>query len=209
MSENARIRVLSVDDHPLMREGLAALINDAPDMTLVAEATNGTDAMREFRAHRPDVTVMDLRLPDMSGIDALVAIRKEFPEARVVVLTTFEGDAEIARAFKEGAAGYFLKTTPPKDLREAIRQVHAGEKTVPRDVGARLVDQLREDPLTPREISVLQEVAAGGGNREIGVRLSIAEETVKVHMKKVLEKLGAVDRTQALVIALRRGIIHL
>ena len=209
MSENARIRILSVDDHPLMREGLAALINDAPDMTLVAEATNGREAIREFRAHHPDVTIMDLRLPDMSGIDALVAIRKEFPEARVVVLTTFEGDAEIARAFKEGAAGYFLKTTPPKDLREAIRHVHAGKKTVPREVGARLVDQLGEDPLTPREIAVLQEVAAGGGNREIGVRLSIAEETVKVHMKKVLEKLGAVDRTQALMIALRRGIIHL
>jgi DNA-binding NarL/FixJ family response regulator len=192
-----------------MREGLAALINDAPDMSVVAEATNGSEAVREFRAHRPDVTIMDLRLPDMSGIDVLVAIRKEFPDARVVVFTTFEGDAEIARAFKEGAAGYFLKTTPPNDLREAIRHVHAGKRTVPREVGARLVDQLREEPLTPREISVLREVAAGGGNREIGVRLSIAEETVKVHMKRVLEKLGAVDRTQALMIALQRGIIHL
>ena len=209
MSENARIRVLSVDDHPLMREGLAALINDAPDMTLAAEASNGREAIREFRAHRPDVALMDLRLPDMSGIDVLVAIRKEFPDARVVVLTTFEGDAEMTRAFKEGAAGYFLKTTPPQDLLEAIRRVHAGKKTVPREVGARLVEQLGEDPLTPREISVLQELAAGGGNREIGVRLSIAEETVKVHVKKVLEKLGAMDRTQAVVIALRRGIIQL
>ena len=209
MSDNARIRVLSVDDHQLIREGLAVLINDAPDMTLVAEATNGREAIREFRAHRPDVTVMDLRLPDMSGIDALVAIRKDFPEARVVMLTTFEGDAEIARAFKEGAAGYFLKTTPPKDLREAIRQVHAGEKTVPREVGARLVDGLHEDPLTPREISVLREVAAGARNRQIGVRLSMAEESVKVHVKHLLAKLGAVDRTHAMVIALQRGIIHL
>ena len=209
MSENGRIRVLSVDDHPLLRQGLAALIDGERDMSVVAEATNGQEAIREFRAHRPDVTVMDVRLRDMSGIDALVAIRKEFPDARVVVLTTCEGDAEIARAFKEGAAGYFLKSTPPQELLEAIRHVHAGEKTVPREVGARLVDQLREDPLTPREISVLQEVAAGGGNREIGVRLSIAEETVKVHMKSVLEKLGAVDRTHAMVIALQRGIIHL
>lgn len=206
---SARIRILTVDDHQLIREGLAALIRDAPDLTLVAEATNGGEAIREFRAHRPDVTIMDLRLPDMSGIDALVAIRKEFSDARVIVLTIFEGDAEMARAFKEGAAGYFLKTTPPRDLREAIRQVHAGEKSVPWEVGARLVDQLRADPLTPREIAVLQELAAGGGNREIGARLAIAEETVKVHMKHALQKLGAVDRTQAVVIALRRGIIHL
>jgi DNA-binding NarL/FixJ family response regulator len=209
VSENGRIRVLSVDDHPLLRQGLAALINDERDMSVVAEATNGQEAIHAFRAHRPDVTVMDLRLRDMSGIDALVAIRKESPDARVIVLTTCEGDAEIARAFKEGAAGYFLKSTPPKDLVEAIRHVHAGKKAVPWEVGARLVDRLHEDPLTPREISVLREVAAGARNREIGVRLSIAEETVKVHMKRVLEKLGAVDRTQAVVIALRRGIIQL
>jgi len=209
LSGHGRIRVLSVDDHPVLREGLAALINEAPDMTLVAQAANGGEAIREFRAHRPDVTLMDLRLPDMSGIDALVAIRKEFPDARVIVLTTCEGDSEIARAFKEGAAGYFLKSTPPKDLLHAIRHVHAGNKAVPWEVGARLVDRLHEDPLTPREISVLREVAAGARNREIGVRLSMAEETVKVHMKRVLDKLKAMDRTHAMVIALQRGIIHL
>jgi DNA-binding NarL/FixJ family response regulator len=205
----ARIRVLSVDDHPLLREGLAAVINGAPDMTTVAEATNGSEALREFRAHRPDVTVLDLGLPDMSGIEALVGIRREFPDARVVVLTTLESDAEIARAFKEGAAGCFLKTTPPGDLLEAIRRAHAGRKSVPREVGARLVDHWRDDPLTPREIAVLQEAASGARNREIGARLAITEQTVKAHMKHVLEKLGAADRTQAVVIAVRRGIIRL
>jgi DNA-binding NarL/FixJ family response regulator len=203
------IRILSVDDHPLVREGLAALINAEPDMTILGVATNGSEAIREFRAHRPDVTVMELRLPDMSGIDALIAIRKEFPTARVIVLTMVDGDAEIARAFKEGAAGYLPKTTPPNDLRAAIRQVHAGRKCVPPEVAGRLVDLLHENPLTPREISVLQEVAAGARNREIGERLSMAEETVKVHVKHVLDKLGARDRTHAVVIALRRGIIHL
>jgi len=203
------IRILTVDDHPLLREGLSALINDAPDMTVVAEATNGREAVREFRARRPDVTIMDLRLPDMSGVDVLVEIRKEFPDARVVVLTTYEGDAEMRRALEEGAAGYLLKTTPPADLVEAIRSVHGGKKIVPPEVAAWLVHHLGEDPLTPREVAVLREVAAGARNREVGVRLSITEETVKVHMKRVLEKLGAVDRTQAVVIALRRGIINL
>jgi DNA-binding NarL/FixJ family response regulator len=203
------IRILTVDDHPLLREGLSALINDAPDMTVVAEATNGREAVREFRARRPDVTIMDLRLPDMSGIDVLVAIRKEFPDARVVVLTTFEGDAEMWRALQEGAAGYFLKSASPRDLVEAFRQVHRGKKTVPPEVAERLVDIMHENPLTPREIAVLKEVAAGARNREVAERLALAEATVKVHVKHVLEKLGAADRTEAVVIAVRRGIIQL
>jgi DNA-binding NarL/FixJ family response regulator len=203
------IRILSVDEHPLVREGLAKLINAEPDMTILGEANNGSEAICQFRARRPDVTVMELRLPDMSGIDALITIRKEFPAARVIVLTIVECHLEIVRAFKEGAAGYFLKTTSPDDLRSAIRQVHAGRKCVPPEVAGRLIDVLHENPLTPREISVLQEVAAGFRNHEIGERLSMAEETVKVHVKRILQKLGARDRTHAVVIALRRGIIHL
>ncbi len=203
------IRVLTVDDHPLLREGLVALINREPDMAIAAEAANGAEAILAFRAHRPDVTIMDLRLPDMSGIDALVEIRKGSPHARVMVLTTCDGDAGMRRALEEGAAGYLLKTTPAADLLEAIRSVHGGKKIVPPEVAAWLVHHLREDPLTPREVAVLREVAAGARNREIGERLSIAEETVKVHVKHLLEKLGAVDRTHAAVIAVQRGIIHL
>jgi DNA-binding NarL/FixJ family response regulator len=209
MTDQARIRVFSVDDHPLLREGIAAIINSQPDMTLVAQASNGRDALQRFREHLPDVTLMDLRLPDMSGIDTVIAIRSEFADARIVMLTTFEGDAEIQRALKAGARGYVLKSTPPKDLVDAIRQVHAGKKRIPPDVAAHLAEHLTDETLTDREIEVLSHLAHGNRNRDIAERLFISEETVKVHMKHIMEKLGASDRTQAVAIAIRRGIIHL
>jgi DNA-binding NarL/FixJ family response regulator len=209
MTDQARIRVFSVDDHPLLREGIAAIINSQPDMTLVAQASNGRDALQRFREHLPDVTLMDLRLPDMSGIDTVIAIRSEFADARIVMLTTFEGDAEIQRALKAGARGYVLKSTPPKELVDAIRQVHAGKKRIPPDVAAHLAEHLTDETLTDREIEVLSHLAHGNRNRDIAERLFISEETVKVHMKHIMEKLGASDRTQAVAIAIRRGIIHL
>ena len=204
-----RIGVLSVDDHPLMREGIAALIDNQDDMRLVAGAATGREAILRFREHRPDVTLMDLRLPDMSGIDAMRAIRDEFPEARIVMLTTFEGDVEIQRALEAGARGYLLKSMPPKELLEGIRHVHAGRKRIPPEVAAQLAEHFSEDPLTPREVEVLRRVAAGDRNKDIAERLSISEETVKVHVKHIMEKLAASDRTQAVSIALRRGVIHL
>jgi DNA-binding NarL/FixJ family response regulator len=209
MNDQAQIRVLSVDDHPLLSEGIAALIKNQPDMQLVAQATSGNDAMEKFRGYRPDVTLMDLRLPDMSGIDTMMAIRAEFPEARIIMLTTFEGDMEIQRALAAGAQGYMLKTMPPKDLVAVIRQVHAGKKRIPSEVAARLADHLGEENLTAREIEVLGKVAQGNRNRDIAEQLFIVEVTVKVHIRHIMDKLGARDRTQAVAIALRRGIIQL
>jgi len=191
MAEVTKIRVFSVDDHPLLHEGIATVIGMQPDMLLVAEASNGREAIQRFREHKPDVTLMDLRLPDMSGIDAMIAVRTEFPEARIIILTTFAGDAEIRRALQAGARGYLLKSMPPKELAEVIRQVHAGKKRI------------------PPEIEVLQQVAGGNRNRDIAEKLFITEETVKVHIKHIMEKLGAADRTQAVAIGVRRGIIQL
>ena len=176
---------------------------------MVAQASTGRDAMQLFREHRPDVTLMDLRMPDIGGIDAMIAILAEFPDARIIMLTTFEGDVEIQRALAAGARGYLLKNMPPKDLVEAIRQVHAGRKRIPREVAAQLAEHIADERLTQREIAVLQHVAGGNRNRDIAERLAISEETVKVHVKHILEKLGASDRTAAVTIAVRRGIIQL
>jgi len=203
------IRILSVDDHPLLQEGIAAMIRSQPDMELAGEARSGQDALEKFRETRPDVVLMDLRLPDMNGIDAMIAIRGEFPEARVVVLTTFEGDAEIKRALAAGARGYLLKSMPPRELLDGIRQVHAGKKRIPAEVAARLAEHLSDESLTAREVEVLRQVASGNRNRDIAERLFISEETVKVHVKHIMDKLGANDRTQAVSIAIRRGIIQL
>jgi DNA-binding NarL/FixJ family response regulator len=209
MSERSRIRVFSVDDHPLLQEGLAAIINNQPDMVLVAQASNAQEGIQQFRKHKPDVTLMDLRLPDKSGIDAMIAVRAEFPEARIIMLTTFEGDVEIHRALEAGARGYLLKSMPPKDLVEVIRQVHAGKKRIPPQLAARLAEHLSDEDLTAREIEVLSQIAGGNRNRDIAEKLFITEETVKVHIKHIMEKLGASDRTQAVAIGLRRGIIEL
>ena len=178
-------------------------------MLLVGEAHNGRDALQVFREQQPDVTLMDLRLPDMNGIDAMIAIRAEFPEARIVILTTFEGDAEIQRALAAGARGYLLKSMPPRELLDGIRQVHAGKKRIPPEVVARLAEHLSDEALTAREVEVLRQVAGGNRNRDIAERLFISEETVKVHVKHIMDKLGASDRTEAVAIALRRGIIQL
>ncbi len=209
MIDQRQIRVFSVDDHPLLREGIAAIINNEPDMIMVAQASTGREAVQQFRAQRPDVTLMDLRLPDISGIDAVIAIRAEFADARIVMLTTFEGDVEIQRALAAGARGYILKNMRPKDLIEVVRQVHAGKKRIPQEIAAQLAEHVSDETLTEREIDVLQHVAGGNRNRDIAERLFISEETVKVHVKHIMEKLGASDRTGAVSIAVRRGIIQL
>lgn len=209
MDSSLRIRVLCVDDHPLLREGIGAAITKQPDMLLLGEASTGREALEMFRQHEPDVTLLDLRLPDTSGIDTMIAIRSEFPEARIIILTTFEGDFEIQRALEAGARAYLLKSMPPREIVEAIRQVHAGKKRIPTQIAAQLAEHIHEEALTTREIEVLQHLAGGNRNQDIARKLFITEETVKVHVKHIMEKLGASDRTEAVAIAVRRGIIQL
>jgi DNA-binding NarL/FixJ family response regulator len=209
MNSQSSIRILCVDDHPLFREGIAAVINNQPDMLVVAEAANGGEALQRYREHRPDITLMDLRLPGLSGIEVMIAIRTKFPEARIVMLTTFEGDVEIRRALEAGAQGFMLKSMPPKELVHGIRQVNTGKKRIPSEVAAHLAEHLGDEALTGREVDVLRKIAGGNRNRDIADQLFISEETVKVHVKHIMEKLYANDRTQAVAIAIRRGIIQL
>jgi DNA-binding NarL/FixJ family response regulator len=208
-TEVSRIRILAVDDHPLVRQGIAGLVGVQPDMILVGEACTGRDAIQEFRKHRPDVTLMDLQMPQMSGLDALIAIRNEFPEAKIIVLTTYAGDMQIRRALKAGAQAYLLKNTLHKELMETIRAVYAGKKALSPEASYEVAEHATDDALTPAEIAVLRLIAAGNANKQIADQLSITEETVKSRVKSILSKLGANDRTHAAMIGLKRGIIEL
>jgi DNA-binding NarL/FixJ family response regulator len=203
------IRILTVDDHPMLREGIAALIASQPDMKLVAEASTGREAVEQFRKHKPDLTLMDLQMPEMDGIEAMGAICSEFPEARIIVLTTYKGDVQVLRALKAGARAYLLKGLLRKELLETIRAVHAGQKRIPAEIAAELADHAVDDALTAREIDVLRLIALGNANKLVADQLAITEDTVKGHVKNILSKLGASDRTHAVTIALKRGIIEL
>lgn len=203
------IRVLTVDDHPLLRDGIAALVNAESDMKLVAEAANGVDAVEKFRLHRPDVTLMDIQMPELNGVEAIARIQSEFPGARIIVLTTYSGDAQVVAALRAGARGYILKGHVHRELLETIRAVHAGQKRIPADVAAELAQHVADDDLTPREIDVLRLIAIGNSNKLIADQLSIGEATVKSHVTNILSKLGANDRTHAVTIGLKRGIIEL
>jgi DNA-binding NarL/FixJ family response regulator len=210
MSSNPTpIRILSVDDHALVRQGIAGLVSVQSDMTLVAEATNGREAIHQFREHRPDVTLMDLQMPEMTGLDAIIAIRDEHPEARIIVLTTYAGDVQALRAIKAGARAYLLKSTLHKELLETIRAVHAGRKSFSPEISFQLAEHATDDALTPAEIRVLRLIAEGNANKEIAARLSLTEETVKGQVRNILSKLGAKDRTHAAMIGLKRGIIEI
>jgi DNA-binding NarL/FixJ family response regulator len=208
-SDVQTIRILTVDDHALLRKGIGALIGAEPDMKLVAEASNGQEAIAEFKKHRPDVTLMDLQMPAMSGIECIIAIRSDFPSARIIVLTTYPGDVQVLRALKAGARGYLLKAQVNRDLPEAIRAVHSGQKRIPPEVAIELAEHAAEEELSSREIEVLRLIAAGNANKEIASRLCLAEETVKSRVTNILAKLHAHDRTHAVTTALKRGIIEL
>ena len=209
MNAKSPIRILTVDDHPILREGIAAILASESDMLLVAQASNGREAIEQFRTHRPDITLMDLQMPLMNGTEAILAIRKEFPQARVIVLTTYSGDAQAVRALKAGASGYLLKSMVRKELAETIRSVYGGRKRIPPEIAVEMAEHHADDALTEREIEVLREVADGNANKRIADHLAISEETVKAHMKNILSKLGANDRTHAVTIALKRGIIEI
>lgn len=203
------IRILAVDDHPVFRQGIAGLIEGQADMTLVGEAANGREAIQQFRTQRPDVTLMDLQMPEMNGLDALIAIRNEFPQARIVVLTTYTGDIQVLRALKAGAQGYLLKDLLHKELLQTIRDVHAGKMVLSPEASHEIASHVTDDALTPAEVAVLRLIAAGNANKQISYQLSISEETVKTRIKNILSKLGANDRTHAAMIGLKRGIIEL
>jgi DNA-binding NarL/FixJ family response regulator len=203
------IRILTVDDHPLLRKGIAALVNAEPDLKLVAEASNGKEAIAAFRSHQPDITLMDLQMPELDGLEAIEAIRREFPDARIIVLTTYTGDVQVLRALKAGARGYVLKGDVHKELLDTIRAVHAGQKRIPPEIAAELADHAADDELTEREIEVLRLIGTGNSNKQIADQLSIGEATVKSHITNILSKLGANDRAHAVTIGLKRGIIEL
>src|SRR5215469_15292720 len=207
MNGDRKIRVLTVDDHPVVRNGIAGLVADQADMVLVGEASNGREAIQQFRTHKPDVTLMDLQMPELNGIDAIIAIRGEFPHARVIVLTTYTGDVQIVRALKAGAQGYLLKNLLHKELLDAIRSVHAGKRILTPELSLEVASHAVDDSLTPAEVSVLRLIADGNANKQIADQLSISEETVKSRVKSILSKLDANDRTHAVTIALKRGII--
>ena len=208
-SDVREIRILTVDDHALLRKGIGALISAEPDMKLVAEASNGQEAIAEFKKHRPDITLMDLQMPEMSGIECIIAIRSDFPSARIIVLTTSPGDVQVLRALKAGARGYLLKGRVNRDLPEAIRAVHSGQKRIPAELAIELAEHATEGDLSSREIEVLRLITAGNANKEIAGKLCIAEETVKRHVSNILAKLHVNDRTHAVTTALRRGIFEL
>ena len=207
-AEASPIRILVVDDHPVVRQGVAGLVGGHPDMRVVGEASNGREAIQQFRAHHPDVVLMDLQMPEMNGLDALMAIRDEAPEARIIVLTTYAGDAQVLRAIKAGARGYLLKSALHRELLETIRAVHAGKKSLSAEVSYELAEHATDDVLTPAEVRVLRLIAKGNANKEIAEQLSVSEETVKGQVRNILSKLGAKDRTHAAMIGLKRGIIE-